>query len=43
MQEINNPDSTVERALIVAPIPTTRHLIQRILEQDRWGIRVNHA
>jgi hypothetical protein len=43
MQEINNPDSTVECAMIVAPVPTTQHPIQLILEQVGLGVEVCHS
>jgi DNA-binding NtrC family response regulator len=43
MQEINNPDQQVERALIVAPVPTTQHPIQAILEQAGWNVEVCHS
>jgi DNA-binding NtrC family response regulator len=40
MREINNPDPTIERALIIAPSPTTHHPIQYILEQAGWQVEV---
>jgi DNA-binding NtrC family response regulator len=40
MKEINNTDSTVERALIVAPAPATQLPIQLILEQAGWSVEV---
>src|SRR5262245_61011924 len=40
MQELNNPDPVVERALIIAPSKTTQHPIQYSLEQAGWQVEV---